>query len=101
MSFDPSLLTGPLGGLLAIAYAAGAVSGYTFCLRTIYKLLKAQAEKDEATAKQRIEHLELEAKIASERLIHGMERQQAQVRDSTIRLVHRGRIKDAAFEEEE
>lgn len=85
MHIDPSSLTGPLGGIIAIAYGAGAASGYAFCLRTMYKILKAQADKDEQGCKQRILELTNEkndllrqVETLQERLIGGLERQQMQ-----------------------
>jgi len=38
MSFDFSLLTGALGGTIALSWGAGAASGYTFA----YKIMKAR-----------------------------------------------------------
>lgn len=108
MSFDFGSLAGPLGGILAIAYGAGAASGYAFCLRTMYKILKAQSEKDESECKDRIakaesevgriqdkcEALQRECDSLKERLIGGTERQLAQVRDSGLKMVEKGKIVD-------
>lgn len=104
--FDFTTLAGPLGGLLAIAYGAGAASGYAFCLRTMYKILKAQAEKDETECKERIakaeaetervidrcETLQRECDGLKERLIGGTQRQLTQVRESGLTLVDPNRI---------
>lgn len=101
MVFDPASLTGPLGGIIAIAYGAGAASGYAFCLRTMYKILKAQAEKDEKECEDRlaaaqrdndrlIERLDtkqIQIDTLNERLIGGMARQADQIRSSGMKLL--------------
>jgi hypothetical protein len=74
---EASAFTGPLGGIVAVAYGAGAASGYAFCLRTLYKLLKAQLEKDEKEANDRIKGLiatcaakDRQIEILQDRLLH-------------------------------
>lgn len=104
--FDPSTLTGPLGGIIAIAYGAGAASGYAFCIRTMYKILKSQSDKDEEECKERLleankeierlqekcEGMTGEIRVLNERLILGINRQQEQTRESGMRLL--GKYRD-------
>jgi hypothetical protein len=104
--FDVAQLAGPIGGLIAMGYAAGSISGWTFCLRTMYKILKTQCDKDETKWKEREEQLldRIEAQerkseqdskqiaILQDRLLHGMERQAAQIRDSSVHLLGRDKI---------
>lgn len=106
--FDPSTLTGPLGGIIAIAYGAGAASGYAFCLRTMYKILRTQADKDESECKERlleankeIERLQEkcdtrdgEIRVLNERLIMGIERQRLQANESGLKLLGKYEDKD-------
>lgn len=94
MPFDPSSLLGPVGGLIAIAYAAGAASGYAFCLRTMYKILKAQADKDELKCEEEVEHykkrvaeLERECRTLNDRLIFGLERQKEATHNAGVYLL--------------
>lgn len=101
MPFDPTTLLGPIGGVIALAYAAGAASGYAFCLRTMYKILKIQADKDETECEKRldaadhkIQALEDQVKLLNERLLHGMERQHDQVNRAGIYLLNKKDIGD-------
>jgi phosphoenolpyruvate-protein kinase (PTS system EI component) len=98
---DINSLSGPFGGLIAMAYAMGAASGYAFCLRTMYKILKEQAAKDETAWQKRIENLEHQLadaqdqiRVLQERLMGGMERQAAQVRESSLHILSRGKLDD-------
>lgn len=90
---------GPSGGELALVFAAGCVAGYAFCIRTLYKVLKEQKDKDESECSKRIEKLEEENKelekriaILEDRLFHGMSRQAAQVRESTAQILGREKL---------
>lgn len=103
---DVGSFTGPLGGVIAIAWGAGAVSGYAFCLRTMYKLIKSQAEKDEKECEERLHDAKREMEgllrrydekqrvidALQERLLNGMTRQAAQIADSAVYLVDKGRV---------
>lgn len=96
MAFDPSTLLGPLGGLIAIAYGAGAASGYAFCLRTMYKILKAHTDKTEQQCEKRCDELEeachqkdAEIKQLNERLIFGLERQKIATHDAGVYLIEK------------
>jgi len=58
MAFDFSLLTGALGGTLALCWGTGALSGYTFA----YKIMKA-----------RIAYLEEQIKLSDQKCDHRMD----------------------------
>lgn len=101
MEFDPSSLTGPLGGVIAVAYGAGAASGYAFCLRTLYKLLKAQLDKDENEANERIKGListcaarDRQIEILQDRLLYGLDRQKSQISRAGLSLLGKEEEKD-------
>lgn len=68
--------TGAQGGRLAIAYAAGCVSGYGFAIRTAYKAVKQRLDKVEQDARedqfrcdQRIAALELRQRELEDMLL--------------------------------
>ncbi len=99
MALDPSSFLGPVGGLIAIAYGAGAASGYAFCLRTMYKILKSQSEKDEKKCEDEVEEykkknaeLERECKALNERLIFGIEHQREATHNAGMYLL--GKMED-------
>ncbi len=84
---------------MALAFAAGCLAGYTFFMRTLYKVLKEQKDKDDGDCAKRIEKLEgenaeLERRIAvlEDRLYNGMSRQQAQMRDSGFEILGRDKL---------
>lgn len=56
-----SQLAGPLGGLLALAFAAGAGGGWGFCSLTMLRVTKEQMEKVEKNANDQIADLKLTA----------------------------------------
>lgn len=101
MAFDPSSFTGSLGGIIAIAWGAGAASGYAFCLRTMYKILREQASKDEVECAARLEELKKEKQDLAEQveslqrqLIGGLERQLSQTSQSGLALLDKRTKKD-------
>lgn len=47
-----SQLAGPLGGLIALAFGAGNVSGYGFAIRTAYKAVKERLDRVELSAEK-------------------------------------------------
>lgn len=81
------MLTGPQGGLFALAFGAGATGGYGFAIRTMYKIaanriteLKVEsaekaaeaakaAEKAEAECARRIANLETRQKELEDMLL--------------------------------
>lgn len=94
MAFDPSSFLGPFGGLIAIAYGAGAASGYAFCLRTMYTILKGNSEKtekgheDEITElKKAIQERDQQIQVLNDRLVFGLERQQRATHDAGLYLL--------------
>lgn len=91
--------TGPVGGILAIAYGAGAASGWFFCLRTMYKLLADQSKKVEDDCKVQLEEERAEHKLTRERLLLAMDREKAQIHQSLPVIF--GRQKLVRFEDEE
>lgn len=94
MPFDPTAMLGEHGGQLAIAFGAGCVAGYGFCMRTIYKLLQSHRDKEHDICMDRIQSLEREKEALSyritqmeDRMFHGQERQLAQIRESSLRII--------------
>lgn len=94
--FQVSMLLGPLGGIVALAYAAGAASGWGFCVLTVLRITNRQIERlegelatEKAECARRISALESRVKEVEDRYTHGMERQLAQVRSSSEHLLER------------
>jgi hypothetical protein len=63
--FDPTILAGANGGLLALAFGGGCAAGYGFAIRTAYRAVKRRLDKveqdrrdDEAKCAMRILALE-------------------------------------------
>lgn len=102
VAFSVQSLLGANGGALAIAYGAGAASGWAFAISTAYKSLKSQlSEQREAHKRQqeecdrRIAELERWVREQGERYVSGLERQLAQARDSAQQMtgrIDKGRI---------
>lgn len=90
-AFNVSFLLGPFGGIVALAYAAGCASGWAFSSRTVLKIVIKEREECE----RRIAALENRVRELEERYFGGMERQLMQVRDSSVRIIDRGRVRDA------
>lgn len=114
VAFSVKDLLGQVGGALAIAYGAGAASGWAFAIRTAFRSVKRQVEEQrDAHAQQiermeqahrrsqedcdrRITQLEREMRDLSERYTAGLERQLAQARQSAEEMtgrIDRGRLK--------
>jgi hypothetical protein len=90
--FSASLLLGPLGGIVALAYAAGAASGWGFCVLTVLRVTNkqiARLEGEHAACERKIVALEARVKEVEDRYTHGMERQLGQVRSSSLRNLTR------------
>jgi len=94
--FHFSYLLGPFGGIVALAFGAGSGLGWSFAIRTVFKLTKAQVAelKDEnrrerEECERRINALEARVKEVEDRYTSGMERQLAQVRESGARIIGR------------
>lgn len=75
-TFDPSWFTGSYGGLIAIAFGAGAMGGYGFAARTILKSAQERIAEIKAEMKER------EAKC--EQRIAGLERRQLELEDMLL-----------------
>lgn len=104
-SFSAAMLLGPLGGIVALAYAAGAASGWGFCVLTVLRITnrqitrlegelaqqKAETAAEKADCARRINSLELRVREVEDRYANGMERQLGQVRQSTSRVIWPGR----------
>lgn len=94
--FQASMLLGPLGGIVALAYAAGAASGWGFCVLTVLRItnrqitrLEGELASEKAECARRISALESRVKEVEDRYTHGMERQLGQVRLSSENLLER------------
>ena len=98
---DISQLLGPLGGQLALAFAAGCTGGYAFCVRTIYRLLGDSNMRLHKTCLEQCEELKREnedlkdrIRLLEERLFFGQARQLEQVRESSVRVLGSDTIGD-------
>lgn len=103
--FQAAMLLGPLGGVVALAYAAGAASGWGFCVLTVLRITNKQIERlegelaeqktetaaEKAECARKISSLELRVKEVEDRYTHGMERQLSQVRHSSARVIWPGK----------
>lgn len=94
MSFDPTMMLGEHGGQLAVAFGAGCVAGYGFCMRTIYKLLQTRSDAEHQRCLDRIDVLEREKdaleyrmKEVEDRVYMGQLRQLEQIRESSLTIL--------------
>lgn len=94
MSFDLAQLAGPLGGVIAAAFGAGATAGYGFCLKTMFKVSQAEASelrqemaRRDAQCDRRVDGLEARVRELEDRSFKGMARQLAQVRESAKHVI--------------
>ena len=85
---------GPVGGQLALAFGAGCIAGYGFCMRTIYKLLQTSSDTRHEDCMKRITDLEADKEelkqrlvIVEDRLFSGTVRQLAQLEESGLRIL--------------
>ena len=99
--FSAALLLGPLGGIVALAYAAGAASGWGFCMLTILRItnkqitrLEGELATEKAECGRKIAALELRVRDVEDRYTHGMERQLGQIRVSSVQMFERQRDDD-------
>lgn len=95
-SFQAAMLLGPLGGIVALAYAAGAASGWGFCVLTVLRITNKQIERLETELRDekkqcadQIAALTLRVKEVEDRYTNGMERQLSQVRQSSVEIIQR------------
>lgn len=94
--------TGPIGGILAAAYGAGAVSGWTFAHKIVGKqirMLRDDMAEDKADCDKRIADLTNRLRVVEDRGYQGLERQLGQVHNSALHIIRNGRI-DPPLEDE-
>lgn len=113
VAFSLKDLLGQTGGALALAYGAGAASGWAFAIRTAFRAVKKQVEdqrdnhktqierltdecrRDKEECERRIAHLEAWVKEQGDRYTSGLERQLTQARQSAESMtgrIDRGRL---------
>jgi hypothetical protein len=88
-------LTGPFGGALGAVYALGCVSGWGFAMRQMTARiadLRADCERHNAEKAAEIAGLKADIAKLNDFMMRGMERQLGQIKDSTVRMIDRGRI---------
>lgn len=85
-AFDASYFIGPFGGIVAIAFGAGAAAGWAFASQTVLKLVTKEREECE----RRIGLLEARVRELEERYIGGLERQLGQIRQSSVSVLRKG-----------
>lgn len=93
VAFSVQSLLGQNGGVIAIAYGAGAASGWAFAISTAYRSMKAQLTEQRESHKRaqddcdrRIAELERWVREQNERYVGGLERQAEQARQSAARM---------------
>lgn len=99
---DLSQFMGPLGGLLAGTWGAGAVMGYGFAHKTIGKRvseLRADMDKAEAKCREDIRDITNRLREIEDRSFWGIQRQNAQQHASTVHLIRDGTITPPLEEE--
>lgn len=77
---DFAQFIGPLGGLLCIAWAMGAISGYTFHSRAIYAFHKQLYEAQLAELREEMEQLRARVKNLQARQVQRLQEQRNQRR---------------------
>lgn len=94
--FHATMLLGPLGGIVAGAFAAGAASGWGFCVATILRItnkqitrLEGDLSKEREDCQREIAELKARVKEVEDRYTNGMERQLSQVRQSSVEVIER------------
>lgn len=99
---DLSQFMGPLGGLLAGTWGAGAVMGYGFAHKTLSKRiseLKDDLRADKADCDRKIADLTTRLREIEDRSFWGVQRQNAQQHASTVHLIRDGTITPPLEEE--
>ena len=100
---DLSQFAGPIGGVLAITWGAGAVMAYAFAERTIGKRvaeLRADMLADRTKCASEIAALTTRLREIEDRSFHAMERQSAQKSQSAAYMIDRGKITPQRPEDE-
>lgn len=100
VAFSASQLLGPAGGIIGIAFAAGAAAGWNFAVRTVLKLtnerfnkLETDSRQEQERCNERIRTLEDRLHDMDRRYTSGLENQLTQVRQSTYDLFESGRLR--------
>lgn len=81
---------GPLGGLLSVAFGMGCIAGWGFAMKLMngrIRDLKTDVEREREDCHRRVEDLETQVRKLNDFMLHGMERQLAQVRESSLRII--------------
>lgn len=81
---------GPLGGLLSVAFGMGCVAGWGFAMKLMngrIRDLKADVLRERDECHRRVGDLETQVRALNDFMLHGMERQLAQVRESSVRII--------------
>lgn len=89
---EPSQFIGPLGGVLCVAFAMGCVAGWGFAMKLMKGRiddLKADMVRERDECRDEISELKVQVKTLNDFMLHGMERQLAQVRESSVQLIRR------------
>ena len=88
LEFDQFL--GPLGGLLSVAFAMGCIAGWGFAMKLMKSRiddLKADMAREREECREDISELKAQIKTLNDFMLHGMERQLAQVRQSSVAII--------------
>jgi hypothetical protein len=100
---DVALFAGPIGGILAATWGGGAVMGYAFAHKTIGKRvreLRNEMQANEAGCRENIRDLTVRLREIEDRAFYGMERQAAQIRQSSPFIIDHGKIVAQSPEDE-
>lgn len=96
--FSTAMLLGPLGGIVALAFASGAASGWGFCVLTLLRITNKHIERlenelrdEKKQCADQIAALTQRVKEVEDRYTNGMERQLSQVRQSSVAIIERGK----------
>ena len=87
---EPGQFIGPLGGLLCVAFGMGCVAGWGFAMKLMSSRLsdlKNDCERRDEEHKKVIEELKVDVRKLNDFMLHGMERQLAQTRESSVRVL--------------
>lgn len=84
-----SLLTGPFGGVLAVAFGMGAAAGYGFSARTVLKMSRDRIEEIKAESDKRIAEIkddQAKAERACADRVNGLEASVEYLRSDNARM---------------
>lgn len=98
---DVGQFLGPLGGLLAGTWGAGAVMGYGFAHKTLGKRiseLREEMREDKAECDRKVADLTNRLREIEDRSFWGVQRQRIQQSESALHLINEGVIKPVGDE---